>query len=510
MALGRVTGSVVVGVGAALVEVEADVGQGLPATVIVGLPDTAVTEARDRVKAAVRNSGLQWPGQRVTVGLSPAWVPKRGPGLDLAIAVAVLAATGQLPDERARRALVVGELGLDGRVRPVRGVVAAAIEAARQGLPGIVVPVANVVEAAVVPGLDVTGVTSLAHVVAVLRGEQPGADPVPEETVTARPDPPDLLDVRGQHEARLALEVAAAGGHHVFLLGPPGVGKTMLAERLPGLLPDLDEADALEVTAVRSVAGRLGPGDGLVVRPPYEAPHHSATLAALVGGGTAGRLRPGLVSLAHRGVLLLDESPEFDRRALDALRQPLESGTVTLARADLSAVLPARFQLVLAANPCPCGAVSPRGDDCSCSPAVRRRYLARLSGPLLDRVDLRLALSRPTAADLAETGALEGSAVVAARVRDARARSASRLAGTGWRSGTEVPGPRLRRTWPPDTAASRLLDGAVAARRLTLRGADRVLRVAWTLADLAGRDRPGADEVGLAMTLRSGEQQWAA
>jgi magnesium chelatase family protein len=522
MPLARVRSAVVVGVQGRLVEVEVDITAGLPGMSIVGLPDTAVGEARDRTRAAVGNSGLPWPRTRITVGLSPAALPKRGASLDLAIATGVLAAQGEVPSDAVRGLLVVGELGLDGRVRPVPGVLVAALEAARLGLDRVAVPAANAQEAALVPGLAVLPVRRLRDLVAFLRGVEPEPDDLPDEEgpgddqLGAAPEPlPDLRDVRGHAMARNGLEIAAAGGHHLAMLGAPGVGKTLLAERLPGLLPELTRDEALEVTAVHSVAGRLPPGSGLVTRPPMAAPHHTSTLAAMVGGGSGSVPRVGLVSTAHRGVLFLDEAPEFDPTVLDSLRQPIESGRVTVARAGFVVTLPARFLLVLAANPCPCGRAYERATSslppCSCGAAVRRRYLSRISGPLLDRVDLRLVLERPTAAELrfGESHA-EPTAVVAARVRDARARAARRLRGTPWSANGEVPGPVLRRSFPPAADAVGLLDDLLRSPTATARGADRVARIAWTVADLAGRDRPGRDDVMHANGLRSEGAAWAA
>ena len=523
MGLARTRTVVLVGVEGHVVEVEADITPGLPATVIVGLPDAAVGESRDRVRAAVLNSALPWPKTRITVGLSPASLPKRGSSLDLAIAAGVLAAEGVVPLESLEGVALVGELALDGRVRPVPGVLVAAIAARRAGASTLVVPDAHADEAALVPGLHVVAVTCLRELVAVLRDEDrepfvlaaaPGCRPASPETdqpVVV----PDLRDVRGQATARHALEVAAAGGHHLALLGSPGVGKTMLAERLPGLLPDLQEQEALEVTAVHSVAGRLGSHGRLVVRPPYAAPHHTTTLVAMVGGGSGSVARVGLVSVAHRGVLMLDEAPEFDAGVLDALRQPMESGEVTVSRAGFAVTLPARFQLVLAANPCPCGrGMDPLGrghEPCTCTPHQKRRYLGRISGPLLDRVDLRLVLERPTAADLAFGEAhAEASCVVADRVAQARLRAAARLAGTPWRTNGEVPGPELRRRFPPGPGTEPVLDRLVAGPSESARGVDRVVRLAWTIADLAGHDRPGPDDLLQALGLRSSEGRWAA
>jgi magnesium chelatase family protein len=503
MSLARAWAVALVGIEGRIVEVEAHLAQGLPGFVLVGLPDTALSESRDRVRAAVVNSGRSWPGQRITVNLFPASLPKHGSAFDLAIAAAVLSAQGVLPPDSLAGTVLHGELGLDGRVRAVRGVLPAAVAASAVGIQRLVVAEANAAEAALIPRLEVLGVRSLAQLVAVLRGEE-----VPAQPAVAVPAAPeegcrlDLTDVLGQTEARHALEVAAAGGHHLLLSGSPGAGKTMLAERLPSLLPELDLPGALEATAVHSIAGALSSGTPLVTRAPYQAPHHSASVAAIVGGGS-GMPRPGAASLAHRGVLFLDEAPEFRGGVLDALRQPLESGEIVVARAAAQVRYPARFQLVLAANPCPCGNAVGRGLDCTCTPLAKRRYLGKLSGPLLDRIDLRLAMYPVTAADLsADLGQVEPSAVVAARVREARERAARRLAGTPWRVNADVPGPELRRRWPLPPTTARGIAAGVERGELTARGADRVLRVAWTLADLAGRDRPDQGDVAMAKGLR--------
>ena len=506
----RTMSFVTVGVDARLVTVEADVGAGLPGIKIVGLADTAISEARDRVRAAASHSDVEWPRTRITIALLPAGLPKRGAVLDAAIAVAILAASDQVPAGAAAGTVIAGELGLDGTIHATRGVIAAALTARRQGIARMLVPEANVAEARLVPGIDVGGVSTLAHLIAVLRGDRTPGDgdlaPLADDPGAA----PDLADVHGQDEARRALEIAAAGAHHLAMTGPPGVGKTLLAERLPGLLPDLSDEEAVEVTVIRSVAGR-GAG-ALVRRPPFEAPHHSASPVAVVGGGQSGRVHVGAVTLAHRGVLFMDEAPEFPRSVLEALRQPLESGSIRIARSDLAVLLPARFHLVIAANPCPCGRGSgPRaGVECSCSSLQRRRYSARLSGPILDRLDIRLTLSRPSLADLGTPS--EGSASVAPRVAEARNRARRRWesASLPWATNGEVPGPLLRRRFPPEPDAGALLRQALASGALSLRGADRVLRIGWTLADLAGRDRPGADDIGYAMSLRGVESAWAA
>jgi magnesium chelatase family protein len=437
----------------------------------------------------------------VTVGLSPASLPKSGSGFDLAIATAVLSASGVIPASPLRQMVLLGELALDGRIRAIRGVLPAVLAAADAGLTKVLVPTDNAAEAALVPEVNPIPVTDLAELVSLLQGNSQ-ARPVPApraQNNDANRLPPDLAHVGGQREGRRAVEIAAAGGHHLLLTGPPGTGKTMLAERLPGLLPDLEHEESLEVTAIHSVAGILPSGSPLVTRPPFRQPHHSATIAALVGGGS-GLLRPGAASQAHKGVLFLDEAPEFPRSVLDALRQPVESGVVELSRAMSTARFPARFTLVMAANPCPCAA---RERDCSCLPRVRANYVSKLSGPLLDRVDLRVVTRPMTRTDLRDDfGHAESSAVVRQRVLLARERMAKRFVGTPWRLNGEVPGPELRAGWPLSPHATRKADQAFDEGRLTGRGYDRVLRVAWTIADLAGREQPDARDIQEAFEFR--------
>jgi magnesium chelatase family protein len=506
MTLARACGVVVNGVEGLIVDIEAYLSQGLPGMTIVGLPDTAVGEARDRVRAAVLNSQLAWPAERrITVGLSPASVHKRGASLDLGIALAILSAHSQIPE--MQNTIAIGELALDGQVRPVRGVLVGAISAYRRGFTTLIVPIAQVSEARLVPGINVVGVRHLVDAVAHLRGEEMDFCESPVVDVET-PVIPDLQDVRGQGAARHALEIAAAGGHHLAFLGSPGVGKTMLAERLPGLLPSLDDDKAVEVTAIHSAAGLLAPGQGLIRLPPFQAPHHTATKAALIGGGSTS-VRVGMVTLANHGVLCLDEAAEFDRVVLDALRQPLESGVVTIARAGFQSVLPARFQLVLASNPCPCGKFVGTGADCSCSPQVRRRYFSRISGPLLDRIDLRVTLERPSLAELDPAlGEPEKTQVVADRVAQARDRAARRYQGEAWQLNSHVPGPVMRRRYPVEPDAQALLARDVTG--MSARGADRVLRVSWTIADLRGHDRPTTSDVAAALMHRDGNGSWQA
>lgn len=502
-ALGRTAAVSLVGLTGHLVEVEAHLAASIPGFTLVGLPDTSLAEARDRVRAAMSSSGLPWPQRRITVNLSPASLPKAGSGFDLAVAVATLAAAG-VCGEVPQGVVHIGELGLDGRLRPVRGVLPAVVAAVAAGHPRVVVPAANAAEARLVPGAQVRTAGHLAEVAAWYGAdvEVPDHEPVATDLAGGTAHVvPDLGDVVGQGAARWALEVAAAGGHHVLMVGPPGAGKTMLAARLPGLLPDLDERAAVEVTAVQSVAGTFCAADGLIRRPPFEDPHHTATPAAVVGGGS-GVPRPGAASRAHRGVLFLDEAPEFSPAVLQTLRQPLENGELVIHRAGGSARFPARFQLVLAANPCPCGRAVGKGIACTCTPLARRRYFSRLSGPLLDRVDVQIEVLPVTRADRLAAADGEGTAVVADRVAGARRAAARRLADTPWRTNAEVPGAWLREH-TPRSAAHAELDRALDTGALSLRGRDRVLRLAWTLADLRHAPAPDGTDVGQALLLRT-------
>ncbi|WP_433677259.1 YifB family Mg chelatase-like AAA ATPase [Microbacterium gorillae] len=491
------------GIDGAMVEVEADLSAHTPGFDLIGLPDKALGEAARRVQNACANQELALPRRRITVNLSPASLPKRGAGFDVAVAIAALATELPMDAASLARTAHVGELGLDGRLRPLPGVLPAVHAAVRAGIERVVVPAACRAEAELVSGADVVAAVNLTD---VARAHGAQVDPREEQPLPTAavmlddaPDPPDLADVVGQRTAVDALIVAAAGGHHMLLSGPPGAGKTMLAARLPGLLPDLDEHRALDVASVRSLCGE--PVLRLPRIAPFEAPHHSATIPSLVGGGS-GVIRPGAIARAAHGVLFLDEAAEFASSALDALRQPLESGTITIHRTGATASYPARFQLILATNPCPCGNYGVRGAECTCPAAAVRRYLARLSGPLLDRIDIELPVTRVT---VASGGERVTTAQARERVLGARDRARRRLADTPWQINAEVAGPWLR-TGPRrlgSTVASPL-DQALRRGALTLRGYDRVLRLAWTLADLRGVDEPELDDVGRALALKRG------
>lgn len=502
--LSRVLSGAVLGIDAYMVRVEADVRNGVPMFSTVGLAQGAVREGKDRVIAALRNSGFEVPPTRVTINLAPADVPKQGTSFDLPIAIGILASTGQLSERLLEEHLLVGELGLDGSLREVRGALPLAAGARGTRIRGIIVPRGNVREAAVVSGLEVRGAGNLREVAAFLNGDLDLAVARPDLSgfVAAPGDPSlDLADVKGQGHVKRALEIAAAGSHNLMMTGPPGSGKTMLARRIPGILPRMSLDEAIETSKVHSVAGLLSPDVPLIGERPFRAPHHTISDAGLIGGGS--HPRPGEVSLAHNGVLFLDELPEFRRHVLDALRQPLVEHELTIARAGLSLTYPARTVLVAAMNPCPCGYLGDPRRACRCTPSAIRRYVSRVSGPLLDRIDLQVEVPALQPGDLVQAPDGESSAIVRERVAEARARQIGRLAGRGALANAHM-GPRdVREFCVIDGKGEKLLRSAVMRLGLSARAYYGILRISRTIADLEGGGPIGVDHLAEAIQYRS-------
>ena len=484
MTLGRSFGVALVGLDGHVINVEADIADGLPGYTLLGLPDAALTESRDRVRSALVNSQEAWPNKKVTVSLSPAWLPKSGSGFDLPIAIALLAASSELPTEHIEGVLFLGELGLDGNLRSIRGVLPSLIAAYKAGIRTAVVPWVNRLEAQLMSEMNIIAMESLTQ---LLRWIRLGERDVPQElplTTQELEEEFDFSDVAGQAQARKAAEISAVGGHHLLLIGPPGAGKTMIAQRLPGILPALSREEALEVTAIHSVAGGLTQRSALSSQAPFVSPHHTATRVAMVGGG-GHVIRPGACSLAHRGVLFIDEAPECGPGVLDSLRQPLESGSITIARSVGSVSYPAQFILVLAANPCPCGKFTGRGRNCTCTSVQVRRYLSRLSGPLMDRIDLRVHVDSLSRVELTETELGESSKTIQNRVREARAIAAARFKDLPWRTNAEIPSRALRTSFLPERAGMNFLHAALDREQITARGLHKVMRTSWSSAKSA-------------------------
>jgi magnesium chelatase family protein len=505
MTLGITQSVALLGLDGSVVTIEVDIADGIPMYSLLGLPDAALSESRDRVRAALINTNESWPNRKVTVSLSPAWLPKSGSSFDLSIALAILIAQGSIAQEPLADVLILGELALDGKIRPVRGVLPALIAAYKSGIKCAFVPQENFAEASLMTQMQVLGFNSLSDVLRFLRTGEIAIAPQLQLAAEEDSNQFDFADVAGQHAARFAAEVAASGGHHLLLIGPPGAGKTMIASRLPSILPALNIDEALEVTAVHSIAGTLGNRAPLSRIAPIVSPHHSASRVALVGGGSTA-IKPGACSLAHHGVLFIDEAPECANGVLDALRQPLESGTITIARSVGSLTFPAQFLLVLAANPCPCGKFTGRGRACTCSSVQVRRYLGKLSGPLMDRIDMRVQVEPVTRVEMSQTELGESSAVIAARVLAARAKAKDRFKDEAWSLNSEIPSRALRTTYKPERSAMSFLHDELDKERLTARGLHKIIRLSWTLADLNGNAIPQLADVKRAYQLREGAE----
>lgn len=503
MTLGRTKGVSLQGLLGTVIDIECDIADGIPTYTLLGLPDTSLQESRDRVRAALSNTGQKWPNKKLTISLSPAWLPKSGPGFDLAIALSILIAEGVLPQAPLEGAIILGELSLDGSIRPVRGVLPSLIAAFKSGVTHAIVPRANQREAELMEQMEILAFEHLSEIYRWLTtGEYPFAEPLDLEVIETEENL-DFADVAGQVKARFAAEVAATGGHHLLLIGPPGAGKTMIASRLPSILPPLTIEEALEVTAIHSIAGGLTKRSAMSKLAPIVAPHHSASRASIVGGGNR-TIQPGAISLANRGVLFIDEAPECATGILDALRQPLESGTITIARQVGSVTFPAQFLLVLAANPCPCGKYSSRGLGCTCSSLQVRRYLGKLSGPLMDRIDIRVDVDPVGRLELASDDLGESSEQLRARVIAARDRAAHRFKDQPWKLNAHIPARALRIQYRPERSAMNFLHEELDKELITARGLHKVIRLSWTLADLAEHSIPTLEDVQRAYQLREG------
>lgn len=505
MSIGLTKSVALLGISGTLVEIEVDISDGIPMYSLLGLPDAALQESRDRVRAAISNCNEIWPNRKVTVSLSPAWLPKSGSSFDLSIALGILIANQVIPQEPLSSAIVLGELALDGKIRSVRGVLPALIAAYQSGITRAIIPRSNMAEAQLMPQMEILAFENLREVLLWVRtGAKSEAEKLDLE-IAEENGYLDFADVAGQQKARFAAEVAASGGHHLLLVGPPGAGKTMIATRIPSIMPALTVDQALEVTAVHSISGALGSRSPMSLIAPIVSPHHTASRVSIVGGGSH-VIKPGACSLAHHGVLFIDEAPECAVGVLDSLRQPLESGTITITRSVGNITFPAKFLLVLAANPCPCGKYSGKGRGCQCSSLSVRRYLGKLSGPLMDRIDMRVQVDPVSRVEMSQIELGESSADIRVRVLAARSAAHNRFINDSWSLNAQIPARELRTTYRPERTAMNFLHDELDHERLTARGLHKVIRLSWTLADLAGRLTPTLEDVQRAHSLREGSE----